>query len=1038
MKKKYPLSLLVVSLISLGALIGCGGGQTSSTPTSNPQTSSNDPVSSQTTGDSSNAGSSIVSSSSANPTSSSSSTPGSSATSSSTPVAQFSFNVALTTGVKSLNKGEKDTIEITESNNDGTERSYSFSSSNAAVATVSTSGLVTAVAKGSVRITVREATSRQQRFLDLAITDAVLASGGYNYASLAGAEAVEKRTEILGQLEKYAMDNHLTGITLFENGGFVKYSDRVTLPTTNYITGYGFGLLSEGSVDKDLASEENPAYKRYLHSAQSSDPKLINARNDTGSQVSDLEGYITASFWGTKMNSTKDQYVWYPVLAKDKVTYNGVSQDFDRPIPVYNGTEVKPGENPNPLGLYKTWRIYVKTGADGGIKYRYNGSSWGKEFDNTNVTVDDYEFAYRLLLTGSHNLKRGKEMAADQTYGVRGAQAYNTRTEKSTDEEALALWNKMKADGSLGINTGHDNTNGDYIELTLLNAIDRFTAMYTLSSNLTSPMSEDFIRTIGSGSLKDGAQRYGAFNNNDTVPAAHKDKIVDYTLSVGPYLLEAWDKNQSIVFKKNANWNEPGRYNIQGVKLLVIDASSDADAIYKQFNAGKLDSCGIPTKHIAEEMGQPRVYKTRGDSTFKLNVNSCTQSMWDELFGANGKINKNSNWDVKPWMSNDNFLTGLFYSIDRKTFAENRGVNPSINYFSDAYLNDPENGKSYNDSEAHKNAVYAYETKDSQGNSTFGYSKDKAILCFSNAVKELVRTGAIVKGTKSNPTKITIHIKWMYQTDVREYGDEIKGYFESAFNDDRVSNGTVKLEVTQDAVTNWQDVYNEYLMKGQFDLGFGAISGNTYNPLNFLEVLKSDNSSGFTLNWGTDTSKVSSTKPLIYDDKMWSFDALWAVADHGGVVDKGENIKSVKKSFMKYTANDFNDGSTFWVNTNFFQDEGGTVKFDITRISLYIIGSGNVDVDFEYDAQNGGYKVVLDATKAHEIRDEIIRVFKLMDEKKPQTLWVTDPFKVDNYGIYWTIEVYYTLSIKDPKTGEWGAPSENYVTAAKNEAAWKD
>ena len=952
-------------------------------------------------------------------------------------VLEFGFTIALSNGSRTMNKGEEASVVITaEGGDENVVREYVYQSSDNTIASVSSVGTVTALAKGECRISVKETVSNKSQVLSLTITDATPANGGYNFASLAGEEAINTRTEILGQLEKYAMDNHLTGITLFENGGYVKYSSRVTLPTTNYITGYGFGLLSEGSVDGDLEKEENPNYKQYLHSATSSDPKMINARNDTGSQVSDLEGYITSSFWGTKLNSTKDQYVWYPVLAKDKVKFDGVESDFSRPIPVYNNAEVKPGTDPNPLGLYKTWRIYVKTGASDHIQYRYNGASWGTDFDKRNVALEDYEFAYRLLLTGSHNLKRGPEMAGDQTYGIIGAQAYNTRTKNSSDEEAKTLWDSMKASGQLGIQTGNDPTNGEYIQLTILNAIDRFTAMYTFSSNLLSPIPEDFIRTIGSGSVKDGAPLYGTFNNNESAPAGHRDRIIDYSLSVGPYMLEEWVKNQTIVFKKNADWNEEGRYNIKGIKLLVIDASTDSDAIYKQFNAGLIDSCGIPTKHIKEEMGQPRVYKTRGDSTFKLNVNSCTQETWNDLFGPQGKINKNSNWTVKPWMSNDNFLTGLFYSIDRKTFADNRGVQPSINYFSDAYLNDPENGKSYNDSDAHKQAVAAYETKNSKGESTYGYSKDKAILAFKAAVKELVADGALIKGTQSNPTKINIHIKWMYQTDIKEYGEEIKGYFESAFNDPRVSGGTVVLNVTQDAVTNWQDVYNEYLMKGQFDLGFGAISGNTYNPLNFLQVLKSDNESGFTLNWGTDTSKVTKNKPLIYDDKMWSFDALWAVADHGGIVENGENIKPVKKSFLSYTSNNFYNGTTFWVPTTFFADPEETVKFEVTRVSLYVVGSGNIDLEFTVD-EDGDLKVVLTNAKAQEINSEIRRVFKLDDPEKEKQFDET-PFIIDNYGRYWTIEVYYTLSIKDQKSGEYGTPSESYVTAAKNEDQWAD
>ena len=970
---------------------------------------------------------------------------------------EFSFSVSLTDGAKVLRVNKVAKIVIDEiGGKPGTERSYTYTSSAPAVATVSADGQINTLAVGNVRIAVKEATSNLTRILSLTVTDADPASGGFNYASLSGADAVAKRTEILGQLEKYAMDNHLTGLTLFENGGYVKYSERVTLPTTNYVTGYGFGLLSEGSVDSDMAAEENPNYKRYLHSAMSSDPKMINARNDTGSQVSDLEGYITSSFWGTKLNAAHDQYEWYPVLAKDSVTYDGQSTKFTRPIPVVlqkdekghivSETEVKPGEEPNPLGLYSTWRIYVKTGADGGIKYRYNGTSWGKDFDGRNVTIDDYEFAYRLLLTGSHNLKRGPEMAGDQTYGIVGAQRYNNNTKNSTDEQALTLWNSMKENGehgpSLGLETGHDNTNGDYIQLTILNPIDRFTAMYTFSSNLLSPLPEEFISTIGGGSVKEGATRYGSFNNDAKKSVeGHMDKILDHVLSVGPYMLEEWVKNQTIVFKKNSQWNEPGRYNIEGIKLVYIDTSSSTTAVYDRFtNSKDLDSCGIPTKYISKEVGQPRVYKTKGDATFKLNVNSCTQETWTDLFGPQGKINKNSKWNVKPWMSNDNFLNGLFYSINRKEFADKRGVQPSINYFSDAYLNDPENGLSYNDSEAHKKAVEEYQTYDSNGNPTYGYSKDKAVLSFRAAVRELVndKSSGVKYGTKEKPTKLDIEIWWMYQTDEKEYGEDIAKYFTAAFDDPQVCDGKIQLNVIHKAVTNWQDVYNEHLMKGQFDLGFGAISGNTYNPLNFMEVLKSDNSSGFTLNWGTDTSIVTENKPLIYENKMWSFDALWAVADHGGVVNEGKIAKTVETCYMiPGMNNNFYNGADFQVATKFI--DVPSAQLDITRVQIYVAGFGGVDVKYEKSIIEGMVVVSISLSReeAQQINEDMRHALKMDDPDKPAQYNET-PFTLENYDKYWAVEVSYSLAIKPEGSTEFGTPTESYVTAAANEDAWED
>ena len=985
MKSKFAVGLLAVGLFSFGALAGCG-----------------------------KKGSSSV-------------------------MVEYGFTISLSNGSKTLNKGEEAHIIIDEVGVDpAIKREFTYVSSDAEVASVN-NGTVLAKKAGTARITVTESVSQISQILSLSITDADPASGGYNFASLAGEEAVNKRTEILGQLEKYAMDNHLTGITLFENGGYVKYSERVTLPTTNYITGYGFGLLSEGSVDSDMKNEENPAYKRYLHSATSSDPKMINARNNTGSQVSDLEGYITSSFWGTKMNKTKDQYVWYPVLAKDKVKYDGKDVDFTRPTPIYNDEEVKPGQEPNPLGLYSTWRIYVKTGDSDGIKYRYSGNAWGNlELDGRKVTIDDYEFAYRLLITGSHKLERGAEFAGDQTYGIVGAQRYYNNTKNSNDEQARTLWENMKKNGQLGIKTGTDATNGAYIQLTLLNPIDRFTAMYALSSNLISPLPEAFIEAIGGGSVVTGSTRYGSFNNSDASVSGHQDKILDHVLSVGPYMLEDWVKNQTIIFKKNDQWNEPGRYNIAGIKLIVIDTSTSTTAIYDRFTKGDLDSCGIPTKYIDAERGQARVYKTKGDATFKLNVNSCTQEVWDDL---NKKLWKESTtYKVKPWMSNDNFLNGLFYSINRKAFADKRGVQPTINYFSDAYLYDPENGKSYNDSEAHKKAVEAYQTYDSEGNSTYGYSKDRAILSFRAAVKELVAKypNDIKYGTADKPFVIKIHIRWMYQTDEKEYGEDIAKYFTDAFNDPAVCDGKIKLEVEQAAVTNWMDVYTEYLMKGQFDLGFGAISGNTYNPLNFLEVLKSDNSSGFTLNWGTDTSKITRSKPLIYDNKMWSFDALWAVADHGGVVNDGSVAKTVQKCFMVAGKDKFYEGVTFQVATQFINVPAAVTG--VTRVQIFIFGSGGVDV--EYVISNVDGKVVatvtLTADQALEIDNEIRRVNHMDDKDKYPSLWKDHAFTLENYDKLWSIQLSYSLAIVPEGSDKAGTPTESYVDVAKNEASWKD
>ena len=939
---------------------------------------------------------------------------------------EFSFSISLKSGNKNLTVGVPDEISVITTNPGSVERTFTFKSSNTNYAEITDTGIINPKAIGTVTFTVEEATSKLRERLKLEVKSASnKASGGFNFAN---ATNLTERTKILGKLEKYAMESHLTGITLFENGGYVLYSDRIKehIPTTNYITGYGFGILSEGDITSPLATEENPDHKYYLHSAMAQEPVQLNHMNATGSDVSDLAGYITSTYWGTKMNSNKTGYDWYPVLAKD--TVNG--QPYNRPTAVY--------DTPNPLGLYKTWKIYVKTGEDG-LKYRYSGApKTGYTFENRGVSIDDYEFIFKLLLTGAHNLVRGSEIAGDKTYGIKGAQSYFNRTKDLKDQSAIdTLWTNMKEHGELGIKTGKDG-NDYYIQLELLNPIDEFTAMYTLSSSLYSPIPKDFIYAIGGGDIIKGAKIYGTFNNRPEGSA-----MLDYVINLGAYYLESWTKQQAVVFKQNDTWFErttyPDRYKIKGVKLAVVDMSNDTEKAYREFKAGKIDSCGVPISKIAEE--RANAYKTKGDATFKLNVNSCTQAEWNKLFGDSGTISPHSSWDVKPWMSNDNFLNGLFWSINRGEFADARGVQPSINYFSDAYLSDPETGVSYNSTEEHRKAVANFHTVeyDDDGNETYnnyGYDIDKAVSYFKTAVDQLVTSGDIKKGTSGNPTKITISINWMYPTDKTEYGEDIKKYFEDAFNDPKVSNNTVELVVEQpEPSSDWQAVYNEVMMKGQFDLAFGAISGNTYNPLNFLEVLRSDNSSGFTLNWGKDTSKVDEKNPIEYDGKLWSFDALWDAADHGAVVDEGETVKPVKHAYMELPkdldgkeTNDLTGGGTIEIPLEFINVPGA--DFDISKVQIYIVGDSNLDLDWDWNADHTAIIVSLTAAKASEINEKIREVNKLNDPTNPDK-YDEKPFILGKYKVYWTIEVYYTLSI------DGGDPSESYITVAKNRDEWE-
>ena len=967
----------------------------------------------------------------------------------------FDFSIAIKSGRNQIEMGTTDKVVLLGDNVNDEGRAFVYESSNTAVATIDGDGTIHPVAPGFVSFQVTETTSGKKVELTSSVEivpAASKATGGFNFSA---ANDVETRTEILGKLEKYAMDAHLTGITLFDNGGYVKYSERVVLPTTNYITGYGFGLLREGKLNNQaLPGDASAETKDYYHGSISQDPMTINAMNASGSMVSDLSGYITSSYFGTKMASDKKSYEWYPLLAKDSVRkpivnssgeitgYEANATAQTRPIPL---------EGHNDLGLYKKWRIYVKTGDDGGLRYRYTGSTTGDfanrdGFDLRKVNIEDYEFSYKFLLTGINGMSRGSEMAADTSYGIKGALQFYNNTIKQENQAAIDnLWTSMQDNGELGIKSGTDVNGNAYIDLELINPIDDFTAMYTLSSNLVSPLPRAFFEAIGEdGSIIDAAAKYGNFNNGGN------DAILNYILNLGPYSLSKWTKKQLICFARNNDWFEvnSSTYQIPGIYNRVIDSSQDVEAVYSQFNDGNLDVCGIPTSKISVEKNAPRVYQTKGDATFKLNVNSCTQEEWNDIFESNKytEVNKTSKrYECKAWMSNDYFLDGLFSAINRREFAEKRGVQPSINYFSDAYLSDPINGKSYNETDAHKQAVASYHSIGADGQDNFGYDYGRAVKSFKTAVSELTQSGAIVKGTKENPQEITINICWMYPTDPKEYGEDIANYFESAFNDEAVSGGTVKLRVINDWVSNWEDVYNKVMMVGQYDLGFGAISGNTYNPLNFLQVLMTDNSSHFTLNWGEHTDELSEQNPIYYAGKKWSFDALWACADHGGLAREGVKVEPVQKCYKSTTTNI--DGSAysfgndlyvpdndayngFKVNIPVYFEETEGVTYDFNRLVIYAAGVGNVEVtDAVYD--KNAHKITATVSKAiaKQVDEGMFNALYKddgTDKTQAEHAWKLNPFDLDKYNVNWNYEIYYTLTIEGAR------PSENYYTVKAN------
>lgn len=696
-----------------------------------------------------------------------------------------------------------------------------------------------------------------------AILDAIpTAEGITSYKKLPDSE----RTNILGILERYAVTTGITGISLFENGGYVMYNPRITLGTENFIVGYGFGLLPEGNITADFDYETNDAWKRYWHTFEANDPGTLNYLNDQGSQVGDLYGFQAASFFTNFMNETKDGYDWVPELAKEK------------PVPVNDDD----GD-----GAATTWRFEVRTGETDGLKYKTASEMPDRQaFNDRPVALEDYEFAFKLLLTQANQLYRGSELANTKSGAIKGAKEYYAGTEAGYNDD---LWAKV------GIKT-YVEDGKNYFEVTFNEEQTQFYCMYYIASSLYMPVPKEFVDLVT-------VTNYLGFDKAATTTP------VDNTLTVGPYYVERYDSDQQIVYAKNPNYVfADTKYAIPGIHVKIFTAAQeDTTAAFNEFLAGHFDNAGIPQDFLNEYRNDPRTRSTTGDSNFKLNVNACDEETWEYLFGEDGvvkKTPKSDYWTVNPLLGNKHFVKALSLSIDRLTFASARGNIPAVDYLSSNYMIDPLNGMSYAATEAHKKAIEGL-LEDTDGH---GYSLELAREYFRVALTELEADGAITPGTKEAPTELNLEIAWMRPTQEEQYHNEIKNFFETAFNDESVCGGVYKLTVNFWVGNVWSDVYYNKMMTGQFDIGFGSISGNPLDPIGFVSVLSSDQdiSGSFTLNWGVDTNDPDAY-PIVYEGKRWSFDALYNAVNSQVIAKEGKNEAPVTFEYTPLVKNE--DGS---------------------------------------------------------------------------------------------------------------------------------
>jgi hypothetical protein len=646
--------------------------------------------------------------------------------------------------------------------------------------------------------------------------------------------AIKDRKDILTLLESYALDTFIGGIPYRDNSAVVLYSSDLKMPADDYVVGYGFGVGEAEILAPLTGSQVAPERAKYYHTWTSQDPGTINYMDSQESVTGDLHSLISSGYWGTKFNADKTGYEWYPLLAND----------VERPIPL-NFDEA--------TGTATKWRVPLKVGGD----LKYNTLGVHSEFAGLEVKLEDYLVPFKLMVeTGWF---RGTDLASKDSGFVGVAE----ELQKPVGERSIERVQGIKL-----------NVAEQAMEFEFNSAKSPFYAMYNLASGLFMPIPQSFIDKVG-------VENYGKAD-------------IDNTLSLGVYNLEIWEKDKQVVFKKNPLWIEADRYTHEGYVFTILD---DSNTAFQQFLANNLHSAGVPASYLKEYRNDERARQTKGDVTWKLQVNAANQERWNELFGEEGSIAPGGEWELKPVMSNLDFLNGVYYSLNRDHLADTTGSRPAMGFFSEAYMIDPESGVSWRVSEEGQAVLEGRSTE------TNGFNKEAAGQLFNKAMNDLVAEGKYTRGTAENPTDISLRIHFQTVQQTVDEGGPLKRMIEAAFND---AVEGFKLDIELFATENWMDAYYA-MMFGEFDFAFGTIGGNTLDPLSFMLTLCSDNRSGFTLSWGHDTGHTYNSYEvggLVFKGERYSYDALLESTLGLTIIEEGKTVPSFSLKGLDFGFNE--------------------------------------------------------------------------------------------------------------------------------------
>ena len=222
---------------------------------------------------------------------------------------------------------------------------------------------------------------------------------------------------------------------------------------------------------------------------------------------------------------------------------------------------------------------------------------------------------------------------------------------------------------------------------------------YTLEYTLTTP-TDYFPTMLGYGVFAPMSRSYyeskGGKFGEDYDSAAETylyGKGPDSIAYCGPYVIESFTSNNSIVLKSNPKYWNKDNNNLDSFTYMYTDGT-DHQKMYDDFFNGVVDTLGMTNERvtIAKEKGtfEPYAYISDTDATTYCGFLNLRRSCYANFNDANVGISPKNDSDKIRYnaaMTNQHFRLALVMSIDRGTYnAQSVGEDLKLNSLVNSYV----------------------------------------------------------------------------------------------------------------------------------------------------------------------------------------------------------------------------------------------------------------------------------------------------------------------------------------------------------------